>query len=149
MGGATFIGVWTLLIIVGCPIKFGDGGIRGWGIIKLFVCTVVDARVVLIFICDPAAVFKGTAFTSICRPLPMGLGDEVDVRGGGSVPVWEDATGGWMRIEPILFTAVRPVGVCTLTCCYIKKYQLMKYENFTVFTYTYIHKSINKLKQII
>lgn len=119
IGGATLIGVGTLLIIGGCP-KFGDGGIRGCDIDILFVdCTNDDAKVVLILliICDPKGVFIGTAFTSIWRPPPMGLGDEVDVRGGGSVPVWEDTTGGWIRIEPILFTAVRPVGVWTLTCC--------------------------------
>lgn len=127
MGGTTngegaLIGVETLLIIVGCTIKFGDGGIRGWGIVILLVCTVGDARVVLILMCEPTGVFIGTAFTSICRPPPIGLGVEVDVSGGGSVPVW-DAIGGWIRIEPILLTVVRPVGVCTLTgCCNFKKY---------------------------
>lgn len=113
-------GVWTLLIIVGCVTKFGDGGIRGCGIDILFACTAVGAEVVLILICDTAGVFRGTAFTTICRP-PIGLGDMVDVRGGGSVLVWDETIGGWIRIEPILLTAVRPDGVCNLTCCYNKK----------------------------
>jgi len=38
--------------------------------------------------CDPVGVLRGTALTSICRPLPTGgLGDDVDVSGGGSVAV--------------------------------------------------------------
>lgn len=118
---ATLIaGVWTLLIIDGCTIKFGDGGIRGCGIDIVFACTVVGDEDVLILICDPTGVFRGTAFTTICRPL-IGLGDIVDVSGGGSVDVCEDPSGGWIRIEPILLTVVRPVGVCTLTCCYNRK----------------------------
>lgn len=126
-GAATLIGVGTLLIIVGgWVIKLGDGGIRGWGIAIVLVCT-VDGNVVLIFICDPAGAFRGTAFTTICRPAVIGLGDEVDVKGGGSVLVWEDTIGGWIRIEPILFTAVRPVGVCTLTCCCNKKLNTINY----------------------
>lgn len=127
VGGATVIGVGALLIIVGCGIIFGDGGIRGWGIVILLVCSGVDAIGVLIFICDPAGVLRGTALTSIGRPLPIGgLGDDVDVSGGGSVADWEDTTGGWIRIEPILLTAVRPVGVCTLTCCCNIKLQQIK-----------------------
>lgn len=114
----TLTGIGTLLIIVGCPIIFGDGGIRGCGIVILFVWTVFEAKVVFILRCDTAGVFIGTALTSICRPPPMGLGDEVDVSGGGRVLVWEDTIGGWIRMEPILLTAVRPVGVCTLTCCW-------------------------------
>lgn len=105
-----------LIIGGGWLIIFGDGGIRGWGIVIVFVCT-VDVKVVLIFICDAAGAFMGNAFTSICRLPPIGLGDEVDVRGGGSVLGWEDTIGDWIRIEPILLIAVRPVGVCTLTCC--------------------------------
>lgn len=123
IGGATLIGVVTLLIIVGCPTILGGGGRRGWGIVILFVCIVGDAKVVLILICEPTGVFKGTALTSIWRP-PIGLGVEVDVKGGGSVAVWVEATGGWIRIEPILLTAVRPVGVCTLTCCCKKEIKL-------------------------
>lgn len=127
IGGATVIGVGTLLIIVGCAIIFGDGGIRGWGIVILLVGSGVDAKGVLILICDPTGVLRGTALTSICRPPPTGgLGDDVDVSGGGSVVVWEDATGGWIRIEPILLTAVRPCGVCTLTCCCNSKLQQIK-----------------------
>lgn len=113
-------GIRLLLIVVGCATKFGDGGIRGWGIDILFAVCTVGAEVVLILTCDTVGVFRGTAFTTICRP-PIGLGDMVDVRGGGSVLFWDDTIGGWIRIEPILFTAVRPVGVCNLTCCYNTK----------------------------
>lgn len=126
IGGATVIGVGTLLTVVGCAIIFGDGGIRGWGIVILLVCRGVDAIVVLILICDPAGVLRGTALTTTGRPPTGGRGDDVDVSGGGSVAVWEDATGGWIRIEPILLTAVRPCGVCTLTCCCNLKLQQIK-----------------------
>lgn len=130
IGGATVIGVGTLLIIVGGATIFGDGGIRGWGICILLVCTGVDTKGVLILIWDPAGVFRGTALTSICRPPPTdGLGDDVDVSGGGSVAVWEDGTGGWIRIEPILLIAVRPEGVCTLTCCCNIKLQQLRNKN--------------------